>query len=96
MIRKVVIGIFLGVFTTSFPAFAGDFSNQAPPTSPHFLHRLGPAGGWNPDGGGLFHWWDPNCSTPPFGPDDYCRKPFPRLCRTPRTSASGHRNSKHP
>jgi hypothetical protein len=43
-----------------------------------FLKRIGPVGGWNPYGGGLLHWWSgfARCGTP----DDYCRKPLPRVC----------------
>jgi hypothetical protein len=47
----------------------------------HFLARLNPRGGWNPDGRGMFHWWSRHCYPRPCGPDDYCRKPMPNLCR---------------
>jgi hypothetical protein len=53
-------------------------SPEAPPQ--HFAYRLQPAGGWNPYGGGLFHWWNPHCFPCQAAPDDYCRKPLPRLC----------------
>jgi hypothetical protein len=42
--------------------------------------RFAPVGGWNPYGGGLFHWWNPHCFPLPCGPDDYLRKPLPRVC----------------
>ena len=42
---------------------------------------LGPAGGCNPDGRGLFHWWNPDCFPRSCGPDNYCRKPMPNVCR---------------
>jgi len=48
-----------------------------------FIHRLGPAGGWNPYGGGSLHWWDRCCFPRCGGPDDYCRKPLPHVCRPP-------------
>jgi hypothetical protein len=48
---------------------------------PHFLGRLRPVGGCNPDGRGLFHWWNPHCFPRSCGPDDYCRKPMPNVCR---------------
>jgi hypothetical protein len=48
-----------------------------------WLQRFHPVGGWNPDGRGLFHWWDPCCFPPICGPDDYCRKPIPRVCQLP-------------
>jgi hypothetical protein len=47
---------------------------------PGFWHRFAPAGGWNPYGGGVLHWWDPHCFPRCGGPDDYCRKPLPRVC----------------
>jgi hypothetical protein len=46
----------------------------------HICQPFRPIGGWNP-GGGLFHWWDPYCMPRCVGPDDYCRKPFPVVCR---------------
>jgi hypothetical protein len=49
-----------------------------PPQS--FLQRLNPAGGWNPYGGGLLHWWNLDCFPRSGTPDDYCRKPLPRVC----------------
>jgi hypothetical protein len=45
-----------------------------------FLQRLHPVGGWQPYGGGLLHWWDPDCFPRCGTPDDYCRKPLPRVC----------------
>jgi hypothetical protein len=45
--------------------------------------RLSPAGGWHPYGGGLLHWWNPNCFPRCGAPDDYCRKPLPRVCWPP-------------
>ena len=45
-----------------------------------FLQRVHPAGGWNPYGGGLLHWWNPNCFACQAGPDNYCRKPIPCMC----------------
>jgi hypothetical protein len=47
----------------------------------HFLQQFAPAGGWHPDNGGLFHWWNPRCFPRCGGVDDYCRKPPPRVCR---------------
>jgi len=48
-----------------------------------WLHRLGPAGGWHPYGGGLLHWWPSPCFPCGGAPDDYCRKPLPRVCWPP-------------
>lgn len=61
------------------PAEAGEHEDCPPPEG-HFLHRCRPVGGWNP-GGGLLHWWNPNCFPRWCGPDDYCRKPPPNVCR---------------
>jgi len=65
---------------THIDARAGDPSDPNA-YRPHFLARLGPAGGCNPDGRGLFHWWNPNCFSRSCGPDTYCRKPMPNVCR---------------
>jgi hypothetical protein len=62
-------------------AESGEYIAYGQPRS-HFLSRLGPSGGCNP-GGGLLHWWDPNCLPGACGPNDYCRKPLPNLCRYP-------------
>jgi hypothetical protein len=45
------------------------------------LQRIHPAGGWFPYGGGLLHWWNPDCFPNCGGPDDYCRKSLPNVCR---------------
>jgi hypothetical protein len=49
----------------------------------NFLQRMSPAGGWHPDEGGLWHWWNPCCFPRCGGPDDYCRKPPPKVCWPP-------------
>jgi hypothetical protein len=50
------------------------------PAEASFLHRLHPAGGWHPYGGGLFHWWKRSCFPCGGARDDYCRKPLPKVC----------------
>jgi hypothetical protein len=60
-------------------ALGGEPERPAPP-GPHFLSRLSPVGGWDPDGGGLLHWWNRDCFPRICAPDDYCRKPPPRVC----------------
>jgi len=60
-------------------ARGGDHADCPPPEA-HFLQRLRPVGGWGP-GGGLLHWWDPHCFPRWCGPDDYCRKRYPNVCR---------------
>jgi len=59
----------------------GGEHGRAEPARPHLLQRFRPAGGWHPDAGGLWHWWNPRCHPRGGGPDDYCRKPPPNLCR---------------
>jgi hypothetical protein len=53
---------------------------RAHPGRQHFLARVHPVGGWHPDDGGLLHWWNPHCSPLCGAPDDYCRKPLPKVC----------------
>jgi hypothetical protein len=48
-----------------------------------FIDRLAPGGGWHPYGGGLLDWWNPCCFPRCGAPDDYCRKPLPRVCWPP-------------
>ncbi len=50
------------------------------PSQDGFLKRVAPVGGWDPYGGGLLHWWHPQCFPCGGAPDDYCRKPLPRVC----------------
>jgi len=52
-------------------------------SQPHSLGGLSPAGGWHPYGGGLLHCWNPRCFPCQAAPDDYCRKPLPRVCWPP-------------
>jgi hypothetical protein len=61
-------------------ALGGEIDQIDGPFRRHFLQRISPTGGWNPYGGGLFHWWNPHCFPCQSAPDDYCRKPLPRLC----------------
>jgi hypothetical protein len=49
----------------------------------HWFHNFRPAGGWHPDDGGVFHWWNPNCFPRSCALDDYCRKPIPKVCWPP-------------
>jgi hypothetical protein len=53
------------------------------PAQQRFLQRMHPVGGWHPYGGGLLHWWNPHCFPRQGAPDDYCRKPLPRVCWPP-------------
>ncbi|HLJ93211.1 MAG TPA: hypothetical protein VKU02_08480 [Gemmataceae bacterium] len=53
------------------------------PSQDGFLQRLGPVGGWHPYGGGLLRWWPRCCFRCGGGPDDYCRKPLPKVCWPP-------------
>ena len=53
------------------------------PPQQGFLQRLAPVGGCDPYGGGLLHWWPQHCFPCKGAPDDYCRKPLPRVCWPP-------------
>jgi hypothetical protein len=57
-----------------------------PPPADSFLQRLHPVGGWCPDGGGLLRWWPCHCFPRGGAPDDYCRKPPPKVCWPPYNS----------
>jgi hypothetical protein len=61
-------------------AALGDDRECYPPNQQHLLQRVHPVGGWNPYGGGLFHWWNPRCFPRCGGLDAYCRKPLPNVC----------------
>jgi hypothetical protein len=58
-------------------------SSCCPPPADVFLKRLAPVGGWCPYGGPLIHWWPWCCFPCKAAPDDYCRKPLPRVCWPP-------------
>lgn len=53
------------------------------PSPKGFLQRFSPVGGWFPDSGGLLHWWPQHCFPCRSAPDDYCRKPLPKICWPP-------------
>lgn len=76
-------------------AYAGD-PGDGEVYRPHFFGRLKPRGGWNPDGRGIFHWWNPDCYPNFCGPDDYCRKPMPNVCRPRFASSNSAYNQPHP
>ena len=78
MTRQVWIGAFLIALLACGQGLGGE-PRCAPPAD-SFLQRLHPVGGWNPYGGGLLHWWNPCCFPRCGAPDDYCRKPLPRIC----------------
>ena len=69
-------------FAGSIAAFAGEPKRNSC-ASPHGVERCQPVGGWFPYGGGLLSWW-PGCCYPNCGaPNDYCRKPLPKVCWPP-------------
>ena len=76
------IGAFLLTLIAAGRGRSGDPRCCEPPQQ-SFLQRLHPVGGWDPDGGGLLHWWGPDCFPRCGGPDDYCRKPLPKVCWPP-------------
>ena len=73
----VAVGLVLGACRLSAAPPCCD------PPEDEFLRRLSPVGGWHPYGGGLLHWWPRDCFPRCGGPDDYCRKPLPRVCWPP-------------
>jgi hypothetical protein len=75
--------MWIGVFMTTLIAAGGGLGGEPPCSEPApscFLQAWRPAGGFSPYGGGLLHWWDPNCFPCWCAPDDYCRKPLPKVC----------------
>jgi len=85
MKRHVWVAIFFLSVIDAGQALGGEPS-CCEPTQPGFLQRLPPVGGWNPYGGGLLRWWPPHCFPCYGAPDDYCRKPLPRVCWPPYPS----------
>ncbi len=79
MKSQVTIWAIVLPLLTCGQGFGGE-EGDSDPHARHFLQRFHPVGGWNPYGGGLLHWWNPHCSPCQAAPDDYCRKPLPRLC----------------
>jgi hypothetical protein len=65
------------------PQALGGEPGACEPPQQRFVQRLHPVGGWDPYGGGLLHWWNPHCFPRYCAPDDYCRKPLPRVCCPP-------------
>jgi len=73
------MGVLVVVLAACLPGRGGE-PPCCPPPGEHFLERIHPVGGWCPDAGGLLDWW-PCCCFPRTGaPDDYCRKPPPKVC----------------
>jgi hypothetical protein len=82
MQRQVTIWA-LGLALMSCTQALGGEEDCHAPRGPHFLRRLSPSGGWHPYGGGLLHWWNPQCFPRCGGRDDYCCKPLPKVCWPP-------------
>jgi hypothetical protein len=82
MRSHLTISALVLILIASGRALGGDRGHSEPHHQP-FHQRVHPVGGWHPDGGGLWHWWSPHCFPPCGGPDDYCRKPPPRVCWPP-------------
>jgi hypothetical protein len=76
-----MFALVLSLFTSS-RALGGD-AERSDPRPQHLFQRVHPVGGWHPYSGGLLHWWNPHCFPRSLGPDDYCRKPPPRVCWPP-------------
>jgi hypothetical protein len=82
MSRAAWIGAFLISLVMSGRGFGGE-PPCGEPSPGRFLQGVGPAGGWDPYGGGLLHWWPAHCFPRCGGPDDYCRKKLPPVCWPP-------------
>src|SRR5437870_6603946 len=82
MRRHMWIGVFLTILIAGGRAVGGE-PRYSEPAQGSIRQRWHPVGGWHPYGGGLLHWWDPHCFPCQGGPDDYCRKPLPRVCWPP-------------
>ena len=80
MRNAIWVAALLVALIASSQGRAGEPPCGCEPAGDGFAQRIHPAGGWHPYGGGLLHWWDPCCYPRYCGPDDYCRKPLPRLC----------------
>jgi hypothetical protein len=75
----------VGAVLLALLAARGACSGEPPGCEPHSagVGRFAPAGGWHPYGGCLLHWWPRHCFPCGGAPDDYCRKPLPRVCWPP-------------
>jgi hypothetical protein len=73
----------LALTLTACSPVLGEEHGCCVPPQPHSHGQIRPAGGWDPYGGGLLHWWNPHCFPRYCAPDDYCRKPLPRVCSPP-------------
>jgi hypothetical protein len=87
------MAIVMCAWSATATARAGDGPGDRHVSGPSPLHRIAPVGGLSPDGRGLLHWWEPDCFPRPCGPDDYCRKPFPRFCWRPAPLSSMSRST---
>src|SRR5271165_7001821 len=94
MRSQVTMWAFVFTLITYGRALGGEPAYDESPQQ-RFLQRLHPVGGWHPYGGGLLHWWNPHCFPRCGGPDDYCRKPPPRVCWPPYppSTSGGRRRS---
>ena len=79
MNRQVWIGLLLIALIAGGWAVGGE-PQCCVQSRPDILQRWHPVGGWNRYGGGLLRWWNPDCFPCCGAPDDYGRKPLPRVC----------------
>jgi hypothetical protein len=79
MIKPLATSLVVLALMSCRQVIGGEGKNPEAPLQ-QVPHSFNPAGGWHPYGGGLFHWWNPHCFPCESAPDDYCRKPLPRLC----------------
>ena len=86
MRRQVWAGMLVVALIASGRGLRAEAPCCCEPPQASFLKRLAPVGGWHPDGAGLLHWWPAHCFPCAGAPDDYCRKPPPRVCWPPYPS----------
>jgi hypothetical protein len=82
MRRHAWLGALFGALVTSSTGVGAEPA-CCPPPQECFLERLAPVGGWHPYGTSMLHWWPCHCFPCGGAPDDYCRKPLPRVCWPP-------------
>ena len=72
--------VWIGALVVALIAGGRGLGAEPWPCQDCYWQRLHPVGGWNPYGGGLLRWWNPCCFPRCGAPDDYCRKPLPKVC----------------
>jgi hypothetical protein len=80
MRSQVLMGTTLLTLIFAGQGLGGEVGQSDEMPRRHLFERIRPAGGWNPYGGGVLHWWNRDCFPCVAAPDDYCKKQIPRVC----------------